>query len=54
MLGREVRLPAELMSEASVQEELTWYGDYVDRLREKLQRARKKHMDICSNPDGPI
>ena len=41
MLDREGRLPAELMSGslASLEEEFTSYGDYVDRRREKLQRA---------------
>ena len=43
MLGREVRLPAELMSEASVQEKLTWYGDYVDRLRDVTESTQKTY-----------
>ena len=41
MLGREVRLPAELIhgSYATPGEQITSYGDYVDRLRERLQTA---------------
>lgn len=41
MLGREVRLLAELIhgSYAPSGEQITSYGDYVDRLRERLQTA---------------
>ena len=42
MLGREVRLPAEIMFGSGtnhVGEEITFYGQYVDQLRERMQKA---------------
>ena len=42
MLGREVRLPAEIMFGSGtnhVGEEITSYGQYVDQLRERMQKA---------------
>ena len=44
MLGREVRLPAEIMFGSGtnhVGEEITSYGDYVDKLRERMQKAHE-------------
>jgi transposase InsO family protein len=41
MLGREVRLPAELVYNCSSAENLTSYGDYVDILRERMKRAHE-------------
>ena len=40
-LGREVRIPAELLigSVPAIKEEITSYGDYVDKLRERLKKA---------------
>ena len=40
-LGREVRIPAELLigSVPASKEEITSYGDYVDKLRERLKKA---------------
>lgn len=40
MLGREVRLPAEIMFGSGCSEgEITSYGDYVDSLRHRMQHA---------------
>ena len=49
MLGREVRLPAEVVFGSSTSEatEISSYGDYVDLLREKMQHAHyiaRKHI----------
>ncbi len=49
MLGREVRLPAELVygGVSSHQQQLTSYGDYVDFLRNSMQKSHevaRKHM----------
>ena len=42
MLGREVRLPAEVMFGSGtnqIEEQITTYGDYVERLKSHMQRA---------------
>ncbi|MES9881558.1 MAG: reverse transcriptase domain-containing protein [Sedimenticola sp.] len=49
MLGREVRLPAELVygGRSSCQPEITSYGDYVDHLRTRMQQSHeiaRKHL----------
>lgn len=49
MLGREVRLPAEVMfgSLSSEGEEIATYGDYVDLLKQRMQHAHdlaRKHL----------
>ena len=50
MLGREVRLPAELMfgsGTTHVGEEITSYGEYVDHLKKRMQTAQeltRKHL----------
>jgi hypothetical protein len=44
MLGREVRLPAEVMfgsGTTHVGEEITSYGQYVDQLRDTMQKAHE-------------
>ena len=44
MLGREVRVPAEVMSGSATGEAgecITTYGEYVDHLREGMQRAHE-------------
>ena len=57
MFGREVRMPIEVMlgpSRALTDEEVTSYGDYVETLREQMQRAHDvawKHVGrsaICT------
>ena len=51
MMGREVRLPAELVfgsMESYQNQEVTSYGEYVDTLRERMQHAHdvaRKHLD---------
>ena len=50
MLGREVRLPAEIMfgSLTSISEPIVSYGEYVDQLRRKMQHAHyvcRKHLE---------
>lgn len=53
-MGREVRLPAELVfgSTSSSQEgEITSYGDYVDELRSRMQHAHevaRKHLSSAA------
>ena len=49
MLGREVRLPAELMygSQNLSSDNITSYGQYVDKLRDSIQHAHsiaRKHL----------
>lgn len=49
MLGREVRLPAEVMfgSQTTKLEEITTYGEYVEKLKERMQHAHelaRKHL----------
>ena len=49
MLGREVRLPAELMYSAPTEPEgfSVEYGEYVDTIRQKMQKAHdlaRKHL----------
>ncbi len=49
MLGREVRLPSELIygSNSNFRGEITSYGDYVDKLRSHMQDAHaiaRKHL----------
>ncbi|MCG8045846.1 MAG: RNase H-like domain-containing protein [Candidatus Thiodiazotropha endolucinida] len=43
MLGREVRLPAELLHGDTIgsRDEITSYGDYVDQLRDRMQTAHQ-------------
>jgi hypothetical protein len=53
MLGREVRLPAELCwgSRTDTGEDITSYGDYVNKLRDKIQHAHfvaRKHLEIAT------
>ncbi len=48
MLGREVRLPAEVMfgsGTALPGESVTSYGEYVDHLRDRMQRAHEVARD---------
>ena len=51
MLGRQVRLPSELLFGSGtnhVGEEITSYGDYVDKLKERMQKAHeitRKHLN---------
>ena len=50
MFGREVKMPIEVMlgsSRAPTDEEVTSYGDYVETIREQMQRAHDvawKHL----------
>ena len=52
MLGREVRLPAEVMFGSTTSEgDLTSYGDYVDQLKAHMQHAHelaRKHLQASS------
>ena len=49
-MGREVRLPAELLFGSTISDqegEITTYGDYVDVLRDRMQHAHqvaRKHL----------
>ena len=47
MLGREVRLPAEIAfgSSASNDEKVSTYGEYVEHLKHKMQKAHKVCRD---------
>ncbi len=48
MLGREVRLPAEIMFGSGTGvagDSVTSYGEYVDQLRERMQRAHEVARD---------
>lgn len=51
MMGREVRLPAEVMFGSTTQEgEITSYGEYVDKLRSRMQHAHdiaRKHTEAA-------
>ena len=53
-IGREVRLPAELVFGSTISsngEKITSYGDYVDTLRTKIQRAHeiaRNHMSASA------
>jgi transposase InsO family protein len=55
MLGREVRLPAEIMfgtGKAHPDEEVSSYGDYVSKLRERFQKAHditRTHLQAAAN-----
>ena len=43
-MGREVRLPAELIFGSTIsdqEEEITTYGDYVDVLQDRMQHAHQ-------------
>ena len=53
MLGREVRLPSEIVyGSCSVSEgKITAYGDYVDHLRERLEKAHRvarQHLAVAA------
>ena len=53
MLGRQVRLPAELMfgSHTRSEGEITSYGEYVDWVKEHLQTAHavaRKHLETAA------
>jgi hypothetical protein len=52
MLGREVRLPAELMfGRSGLNSEITSYGQYVEKLRERIEAAHdiaRKHLESNS------
>ena len=58
MLGREVRLPAELTHGSYTNNEtVTSYGEYVDKLRERLQTAHsvaRKYIEISKDTKGQI
>lgn len=60
MMGRETRLPAELVfgSIGSYQmQEVTSYGDYVDELRSHMQHAHevaRKHLDAAAKRSSEI
>lgn len=59
MLGREVRLPAELMygSQCNENWEIQSYGDYVDHLRTKIQHAHevaRKHLASSAKRQAEI
>lgn len=60
MMGREVRLPAELVFGSLGtyhNQEVTSYGDYVDSLRERMQHAHdvaRKHLDSASKRSREI
>ena len=60
MMGREVRLPAELVFgsiENYQNHEITSYGEYVDSLRERLQHAHdvaRKHLDHAAQRSRDI
>ena len=60
MMGREVRLPAELVfgSIGTYQnQEVTSYGDYVDCLRERMQHAHdvaRKQLDSAAHRSREI
>ena len=53
-LGREVRIPAEVIFSSATSaggEEITSYGEYVDSLRTKLQKAHhvaRQHMGVAA------
>ena len=51
MTGREARLPAELAfrSQTSQGESLTSYGEYVEKLKDKMQHLMKLHGNICES-----
>ena len=59
-LGREVRLPAELIFgsvEAYQGDEITSYGEYVDTLRSRIQHAHevaRKHLDSAAKRSKEI
>ena len=52
MLGREVRLPAEIVHGTGLTplgQEIQSYGDYVSKLREMLEKAHqvtRKHLEL--------
>ena len=52
MLGREARLPAEIMfGSRTVEGDITSYGEYVDKLKAKMQHAHdiaRKHLHATS------
>ena len=52
MLGREVRLPAEVVFGSGYLEgNITSYGDYVDQLRARMQHAHdvaRKHLEAAT------
>lgn len=53
MLGKEVRLPAELMfgSSTTNSEHITSYGEYVDQLKSRLQKSHnvaRKYLETYS------
>ena len=60
MMGREVRLPAELVFgsiENYQNQEITSYGEYVDSLRERMQHAHdvaRKHLDHAAQRSRDI
>ena len=54
MFGREVRLPIEVLylSDANADGEVATYGEYVHKLRERLQRAHaitRRHLGNSAN-----
>ena len=60
MMGREVRLPAELVFGSLGtyhDQEVTSYGDFVDSLRERMQHAHdvaRKHLDSAAKRSREI
>jgi hypothetical protein len=53
MLGREVRLPCEMVfgSITQMEGEVTSYGEFVDKLRERMQKAHqvaREHLQTAS------
>ena len=47
MLGREVRLPVELMYNYPSGQEISSYGEYISNLKEKMEHAHevaRKHL----------
>ena len=54
MLGREVRLPGEIMYGSGTKftgEQITSYGEYVDKLRERMQKSHevaRKHLNASA------
>ena len=54
MLGREVRLPIELLHGSSTNKEVKVadYGEYVDKLRSRIQHAQKiarEHLKVAAS-----
>ncbi|KAH3728469.1 hypothetical protein DPMN_054426 [Dreissena polymorpha] len=58
MMGRDVRIPSELVFSSNPNsEETTSYGDYVAALKEKMHHAHqvaREHLSVATNSQKEI